>query len=235
MTKEQEQQACYESYYRIKGTDRNDPRLNRGALLQVLAAEAALIRACSHIPGQLGRARLLDVGCGSGARFFELFRLGFKPENVVGVDLQQERIDAGREILPQVQVIRGDATAMTFGDDSFNIVFESGMFATLPADEVRCSIAHEMLRVCSSGGYLLLSDWRTPKYGDKAYKALTVRDLRQLFDVGKRTALIATERGALVPPAGRFLSAHMSSLYFPVAAMLPFLVGQVVYVLRKFE
>ncbi len=233
MTKEQEQQARYESYYRVKGTDRNDPRLNRGALLQILAAEAALIRASSHIEGQLGSARLLDVGCGSGARFFELFRLGFRPENVMGLDLQQERIDAGREILPQVRVIHGDATAMTFLDDSFDVIFESGMFATLPEDEIRSSIAREMARVGRSGGYLILSDWRTPKHGDKAYRALTMRDLRRLFDVGKRTDLIAIERGALVPPIGRFLSASLSSLYFPVAAMLPFLVGQVVYVLRK--
>jgi ubiquinone/menaquinone biosynthesis C-methylase UbiE len=233
VTKEQEQQARYESYYRVKGTDRNDPRLNRGALLQILAAEAALIRASSHIEGQLGSARLLDVGCGSGARFFELFRLGFRPENVMGLDLQQERIDAGREILPQVRVIHGDATAMTFLDDSFDVIFESGMFATLPEDEIRSSIAREMARVGRSGGYLILSDWRTPKHGDKAYRALTMRDLRRLFDVGKRTDLIAIERGALVPPIGRFLSASLSSLYFPVAAMLPFLVGQVVYVLRK--
>ncbi len=233
MTKEQEQQACYESYYRAKGTDRNDPRLNRGALLQILAGEAALIRACSHIPGQFGGTRLLDVGCGSGARFFELFRLGFKPENVMGLEVQQERIEAGREILPQVRIIHGDATAMTFEDDSFDVIFESGMFATLPSDEIRRSIAHEMVRVCRSGGYLLLSDWRTPKYGDRAYKALTVEDLHRLFDTAKRTSLIAIERGALVPPIGRLLSTHMSSLYFPVAAMLPFLVGQVVYVLRK--
>lgn len=233
MMKEQEQQTAYESYYRIKGTDRNDPRLNRGALLQILAAEAALIRACSHIPGQLGHARLLDVGCGSGARFFELFRLGFKPDNVMGLDVQQERINAGKEVLPQVDVVHGDATGMIFGDDSFDVVFESGMFATLPADEVRCNIAHEMVRVCRSGGYLLLSDWRTPNFGGGSYRALTAGDLRRLFQVGNRTELIAIERGALVPPVGRFLSAHVSSLYFLVAAALPYLVGQVVYVLRK--
>jgi SAM-dependent methyltransferase len=233
MTKEQEQQTAYESYYRIKGTDRNDPRLNRGVLLQILAAEAALIRACRHLPGQLGSARLLDVGCGSGTRFFELFRLGFKPENVVGMDLQQERIEASKELLPQVDVIHGDAAGMIFADDSFDVIFESGMFATLPADEVRCNIAHEMVRVCRFGGYLLLSDWRTPNFGGGSYKALTASDLRRLFQVGNRTELIAIERGALVPPIGRFLSAHMSSLYFLVAAMLPCLVGQIVYVLRK--
>ena len=233
MTKEQEQQTAYESYYRIKGNDRNDPRLNRGALLQVLAAEAALIRACSRVPGQLGSARLLDVGCGSGARFFELFRVGFKPENVMGLDLQLERIEAGRELFPQLEVIHGDATGMIFGDDSFDVIFESGVFATLPADEVRCKIAHEMLRVCRSGGYLLLSDWRTPNFGGGSYRALTAGDLRRLFQVGNRTELIAIERGALVPPIGRFLSTHMSSLYFLVAAVLPCLVGQVVYVLRK--
>jgi hypothetical protein len=39
---------------------------------------------------------------------------------------------------------------------------------------------------------------------------------------------------SLVPPVGRFLSKHASWLYFPVARFFPFLVGQVVYVIRKY-
>jgi SAM-dependent methyltransferase len=231
--REDEQTAFYRKYYQRVGTDRNDPRLNRGALLQLLAAEAALIRALSRISGSLEHAQLLDVGCGSGIRFFEFFRLGFRPNNVFGLDMQQERIQAGRQFLPQVEMLHGDACAMTFESDSLDFVFESGLFATLPDDEVRSSIAREMVRVCRSGGYLLLSDWRTPKYGDHNYKALTEKAVRHLFDVGARTDLMATEKGALIPPVGRFFSTYMSWLYFPVAVILPFLVGQVVYVLRK--
>ena len=233
ITNEQEQKAWYENYYKKKGADRNDPRLNRGAISQLLAAEAALIRAFHRIPCSPERTQLLDVGCGSGARIFEFFRLGFRPIDVIGMDIQQERLNAGRQYLPQINFVQGDASAMTLGDRSVDFVFESTMFAALTNDEVRGNIAHEMVRVCRSGGYLLLSDWRTPKYGDENYKALTRRDICRLFGVGRETELIATENGALVPPVGRFLSTHMSWLYFPIAAILPFLVGQVVYVLRK--
>jgi hypothetical protein len=43
----------------------------------------------------------------------------------------------------------------------------------------------------------------------------------------------AVIRGALIPPVGRFLSKYCHALYFPVAALLPPLVGQVVTVLQK--
>jgi hypothetical protein len=60
-TNEREQKVLYECYYSRKGADRNDPRLNRGAILQLLAAEVCLIRAFRHISGPLGSTQLLDV------------------------------------------------------------------------------------------------------------------------------------------------------------------------------
>jgi len=231
--REEEQTALYGSYYQRVGADRNDPRLNRGALFQVLATESSLIRALRHIPGPLADVRLLDAGCGSGSRFFEFFRLGLQPENAVGLEMQRRRIDAGKPLLPDVEMVQGDATAMTFQNDSFDVVFESGMFATLLDQDIRSRIATEMLRVCRSGGHILLSDWRTPARGKPHYKALTRGQAGRLFGIGRETDLIATEPGSLVPPVGRFLSRYASLLYFLVAALLPFLVGQVVYVLRK--
>lgn len=122
---------------------------------------------------------------------------------------------------------------MAFESGGFDLVFESTMFATLPDDTVRSAIASEMVRVCRPGGYLVLVDWRTPKPGDPNYKALTQRELRKLFTIGNDTALGGIFKGALIPPVGRFLSKYASWLYFPVAKFFPFLVGQVVYVLKK--
>jgi len=90
-----------------------------------------------------------------------------------------------------------------------------------------------MVRVCKPSGYFVLVDWWTPKPGDKNYKALTRKELNKLFLIGKYTELLSIHRGALVPPIGRLLSKYASFAYFLVAKCFPFLVGQVVYVLKK--
>lgn len=92
-----------------------------------------------------------------------------------------------------------------------------------------------MVRVCKVGGYILLVDWRIPKPNNPNYNALTKKKLRKFFGVGSRTELIVTTQGALIPPIGRFVSKYIPSVYFLIAKLFPFLVGQVVYVLKKSE
>jgi SAM-dependent methyltransferase len=124
---------------------------------------------------------------------------------------------------------------MDIPESSFDLVFESTMFATLADDDLSARIAREMVRVCRPGGYLLLVDWRTPRPKGPDYNALTKRRLVKLFSVGSSTQSLGTYRGALVPPLGRFLSRWLPSTYFAVSAVFPFLCGQVAYLLRKNE
>jgi ubiquinone/menaquinone biosynthesis C-methylase UbiE len=161
--------------------------------------------------------------------------MGYYPLKITAIDIQAERLAAARRLYPQIHFMIADATRMEFENDRFDLVFESTMFATLPADAERIAISAEMVRVCKPGGYLFLVDWRTPKLRDPHYKALTRGELRRLFAVGTTTSLVGICGGALVPPVGRFLSSHLSSLYFLAGRLFPFLVGQVVYVLRKRE
>jgi hypothetical protein len=107
------------------------------------------------------------------------------------------------------------------------------MFITLTDEGLSRQIAAEMVRVCKQGGYLLLVDYRTPHPTDASYCALTRKRLTRLFGVGSATTLAGVFRGALVPPLGRLLSRWLPSAYFPVAALFPFLVAQVTYLLRK--
>lgn len=233
MGKEVDKNEWYRRYYQKFGTDRNDLRSNPGVLFQILALEASVVRALRNIRHDPAAATVLDVGCGGGGDVYQLLRVGYAPASITGIDIQQERIAAARLLYPQMQLIYGDATRMEFKDESFDLIFESTMFATLPNDRERTVIASEMVRVCKPGGYLVLVDWRTPKPGDSNYKALTRKELRRLFAVGTATRLLGVHKGALVPPIGRFLSQHAPSLYFLVSGLLPFLVGQVVYVLMK--
>ncbi len=226
-------QQWYENYYRKKGANRNDLRTNPGVLFQTLACEASVVRASRAIGHDPASALVLDVGCGSGSDVYELIRLHYNPAKITGIDVLPDRILAAEALCPQIRFILGDASRMAFPDDSFDLVFESTMFATLPDDVLSAAIAREMLRVCRPGGYLMLVDWWTPKPGDPNYKALTRRRLADLFAVGRETDLLRTCRGALVPPLGRRLSRWLPSAYFAVAAVFPFLVGQVTYVLQK--
>jgi ubiquinone/menaquinone biosynthesis C-methylase UbiE len=234
VNQEQSTRQWYAGYYPKKGgTYRNDLRVNPGVLFQFLAAEASLVRAARGMDHEPRSATVLDVGCGSGGDLFELFRLGYSPENTVGIDILPERIAEARRLHPNVRFVDGDASHMEFPDGSFDLVFESTMFATLPDDRLSAAIGAEMVRVCRPGGYLVLVDWRTPKPGDRTYNALTGRRLQALFGVGRDTQWLSTHRGALVPPLGRFLSKWCPSAYFLVSAVLPFLCGQVTFVLRR--
>lgn len=68
-----------------------------------------------------------------------------------------------KKTYPNANFIFGDASNMLFDDNSFDLVYESTMFSTLPDDLLCKSIAGEMVRVCKSGGYLILIDWRYKK------------------------------------------------------------------------
>lgn len=233
MYRELSQQEWYRRYYGKAGEQRNDLRLNPEVLFQTLAYEASFVRASRDIRHDPKEACVLDVGCGGGGDIYQLLRVGYNPSNITGIDIQEERLAGARKLYPQGRFLHADATRLSFANDSFDLVFESTMFATLPNDHDRIAIAAEMIRVYKAGGYLLLMDWRTPKPGDRNYKALTRKELHSLFSLGSATRLLGIYPGALVPPLGRFLSRHLAGLYFLAAALFPFLVGQVAYLLMK--
>ena len=173
-----ETRAWYTDYYVRTGTDRNNIRKNPEVLFQTLANEKSVVHAARNIPLEPPDAKVLDVGCGAGGNFFQLFRLGYRPENLSGIDILQENLGEAKKYYPQVRLVCSDASCMPFKNNEFDLVSESTMFATLPDEDLAGRIAAEMLRVCRCGGYLQLIDWRTPKPRDRHYSALTKSRLR---------------------------------------------------------
>jgi ubiquinone/menaquinone biosynthesis C-methylase UbiE len=233
LSPEEEQTRWYARYYGQTNSSRNDLRTNKGVLFQSLAWEASFVRASYHLHHDVATAKILDVGCGGGNSLDIFRRLGYRPENYTGIDIQTERLAAASSVYPQVRFLIGDATDMEFASGEFDIVFESTMFATLAEPDKRAQISREMLRVCKPGGFLILMDWRYRKPFNSMYGVLANRDVRKLFRLGIDSDLITVQRGALVPPLGRALSRWLSPLYFLLTAVAPFCVGQVAYVVRK--
>ena len=122
---------------------------------------------------------------------------------------------------------------MPFQDGSFDLVFESTMLGTLETQSLLRSIAHEMIRVTRSSGYIMLADWRYSRRGSGVKTSISKSKIAELFDVGTSTTVLCRKRGALVPPLGRRLSHFAPSLYFLIQGLLPLAAGQVTTVLKK--
>ena len=100
-----------------------------------------------------GTERALDSGCGAGALAFALAPF---VESVVGVDLSEDLVAAGRELAPaNCELIVGDATALPFEYGSFDI---AGCMRVLHHARRPELVVSELARVTRPGGRILLID-----------------------------------------------------------------------------
>lgn len=176
---------------------------NPEVLFQNFANERANIAALRSIGLDQSTARILDVGCGSGAGLLQFVRPGFTPANLVGIDSSAARIEEGKTRLPGLDFRAADATQIPFADGSFDLALESTMLGTLESQSLLASIAREMIRVTRKGGHIMLADWRYSREGSGVKTAITREKISELFGVGTITQVVARKRGALVPPLGQ--------------------------------
>lgn len=112
----------------------------------------------AYVQGELrpGR-RVLDVGCGPATITADIARL-VAPGRVVGIDASAAVIEEGRTNvagLDNVELRVGEATALPFGDATFDVVHAHAVLMHIP-DAVRA--LREMLRVTRPGGVVAVRD-----------------------------------------------------------------------------
>lgn len=98
--------------------------------------------------------RVLEVGVGTG------INTSLYPTNcvVTGIDLSSSMLEKARERVQRegirnVRLIEMDAGALTFADDSFDIVYAPYLVSVVP-DPVK--VVREMRRVCKPGGKIIV-------------------------------------------------------------------------------
>jgi ubiquinone/menaquinone biosynthesis C-methylase UbiE len=122
-----------------------------GVAMQKVAED--LCEAVDVLPGQ----QVLDVACGAGNCAIAAAR-GFG--DAVGLDYVPALLERARERAAaeryDIEFVEGDAQALPFDDDSFDVVLSSfgAMFA--PDQE---KTARELLRVCRPGGKIGMTNW----------------------------------------------------------------------------
>ena len=114
--------------------------------------------------------RLLDVACGAGQLTLPAARKGIA---VTGLDLaanlvQQARTRAADEGLT-MHMDEGDAENLPYPDASFDVVMSliGAMFAPRPE-----LVASEMIRVCRSGGRIIMGNWTPAGHIGQMFKVI---------------------------------------------------------------
>src|SRR6202030_4550224 len=103
--------------------------------------------------------KVLDLGCGDGTTALPEAMLG---ADVLGVDIASNLVEAGNKRaaaagLPNCKFQLGDACGLDeLPDDSFDLIVSmfGAMFAPKPFE-----VAREMVRVCRSGGRIVMGNW----------------------------------------------------------------------------
>jgi ubiquinone/menaquinone biosynthesis C-methylase UbiE len=135
---------------------------------------------------------IVDVGTGTGAGAFTLAQR-FPDAEIVGVDLSDAMLEQARRNTPgdsrdRISFQRADASALPFGDDSFDLASHANMIPFFD----------EVARVLSPGGHALFafsSGAGTPIYVpmQRLRKELAERGFTDFaeFSVARGTALLA--------------------------------------------
>lgn len=103
------------------------------------------------------RSEVLSVGCGPGVILNAVSNL-HPSVKATGLDISLDRIHQAIERNrdnPRLRFVCGDAEAMEFPADSFDLVYTRMLLQYLRDKE---TAIHEMVRVCKPGGTVLLQD-----------------------------------------------------------------------------
>ncbi|HKX83345.1 MAG TPA: class I SAM-dependent methyltransferase [Pyrinomonadaceae bacterium] len=127
-------------------------------------AAEAFVERLSIQPGM----KVLDVACGSGNLAVVAAQKGAE---VVGVDIAPNLVESARQRAERlglnIQFDEGDAEAMPYDDDSFDVVMTmfGAMFA--PRPDVT---ADELIRVCKPGGTIAMANWTPTGFAGQMFK-----------------------------------------------------------------
>jgi demethylmenaquinone methyltransferase / 2-methoxy-6-polyprenyl-1,4-benzoquinol methylase len=122
---------------------------------------------------------VLDLGAGTGVSTVELAKSG---AYVVGVDISQGMLRAGKKVRPDAPLLAGDALALPFADAAFDAATIS--FALRNVHDPAAAVA-EMARVVKPGGRLVICEFSHPTNG--AFRFAYLRYLMRTLPVLARS------------------------------------------------
>lgn len=154
----------------------------------------------------------LEIGFGTRGWLGDLITWGVRETDIHGIELDPVKVERARNILPASDVRVGDATALPWPDNSFQLVIASTVFSSILDNRVRCLIASEAVRVMATGGALLWYDFAYNNPRNSQVRKIDRGELKRLFP-GLRGQVRSI---TLAPPLARFVAPKS----WPLAVLL---------------
>ena len=173
--------------------------------------------------------RILEIGCGSGRNLIDFVNWGARPEHCTGNELLADRVAAARKnMLPDMTILQGDASALEFPDGSFDIILQSTVFSSILDEDLRRAVAANMWRMLAPVGGFFWYDFTVDNPRNRDVTGISQGQIRALFPQARYDARKVT----LAPPLARRVVRLAPGLY-PILNALPFLRTHVMALLRK--
>jgi len=176
----------------------------------------------------LSAIRVLDVGCGSGGFLRPLIDWGADPANLMGTELQQDRLEYARH-----HTAAGVAWHLGALDvvpaESFDLVTAQTVFSSILDQKVRQALAADMWRTLKPGGWCLVFDFRYNNPRNRQVRRVTRAELRGFWPARQhryRSLLLA-------PPITRLLAWAPYLTTELLAVLAPVLRSHFMFMARK--
>jgi len=134
-----------------------------------------------HVLGAIEAGSALEIGCNVGGNLRWLAEL-LGAENVAGVDVNERALEVVRSEVPGVDARVASARELPFADDSFDLVFTTGVLIHQSPDELP-RVMDEIVR-CSRR-YVLCGEYRADELEEVPYRgqrgALYKQDYGRLY------------------------------------------------------
>jgi len=204
--------AVHDRYERRKAAVENNrySPLNADVWQGMQERQRAMLRIFAHLGlGNFHATKLVEVGCGAGGNLLEFLRLGFQPQNLIGVELLEDRVAIANKVLPAGMVRLGDAASMILPSASQDIVYQSTVFSSLLDDTFQQELAERMWGWAKPGGGVLWYDFIYNNPSNPDVRGVPVRRVRELFPNGT----LSVNRLTLAPPIARKVCRIHPALY----------------------
>lgn len=172
-----------------------------------------------HPTGRLEQLDFLEIGCGAGQWLAEFQTFGLRTDKMAGIDLDAGRVEDARRRHPAAEIKIGDAAALPWPDNSFDIVFQSTVFTSIPDDDTKTRAAAEMKRVCKPAGFIMWYDFAYDNPRNPDVKGVGRREIRGLFAPWECDIKSVT----LAPPIARPMSRLPWMMAEITESLFPFL------------
>lgn len=182
----------------------------------------------STLGTDLGKVRVVDVGCGTGAFLRQLIDWGAPPANLTGTELQPERLElARRRSAQELNWHCGPLTALPAA--STDLVSAQTVISSVLDPELRQRLAADMWRILKPGGWCLVFDFRCNNPRNPHVRKVTRGELGNYWPGQRRqyhTLLLA-------PPIGRALAGLPALCTEALAALAPPLHSHFLFMVQK--